>query len=205
MMINVSRIRGFLLQLPKPVRIRVTSADGDPVEVKPGRSAARTADSIAALGVDLIECLDNEGNVLRALRLGDTESQRSEAAEVPAGIQADPQALMLSHFANLIHRAYEHSTEIAFMRLVELAERLSAHSESIEARLAQTEAALRRAQSDQIQDALDRAQELQDQKGAGVGGDDDALMKGMVEAFMSSKAAAPSKPTNGAHTTKGKS
>src|SRR5512147_364352 len=127
MAVNTSRIRGFLLQLPKPSRIRVTSSDGDPVEVKPGRSAARTADSIAALGVDLIECLDNEANVLRALRLGDVESQRSEAAPIPTGIEADPHALMLSHFANLLHRAYEHSTEIAFTRLVELAERLSAH------------------------------------------------------------------------------
>jgi hypothetical protein len=54
-MINLSRIRGFLLQLPKPAKVRVTAGDGEPQEIKLARSAARTAESIEALGVDLVE------------------------------------------------------------------------------------------------------------------------------------------------------
>lgn len=200
---SLSRIRGFLLQLPKPATIRVTSGDGEPQTIKPGRSYARTAESITALGVDLIECLDGNGALLRALRLGEAESQRSDAAAIPAGIEADPQALMLVHFANLIHRAYEHSTDVAFVRLVELAERLSSHSESIEARLAQAEAALRRAHSDQLEDAFTRAQEAIE-KGENGNGD---LLQQMAAAWMQSAAVgggAPPKPNGAKPTTNGK-
>jgi hypothetical protein len=200
---NLARLRGFLLQLPKPAKIRVTCGDGEPQEIKPGRSYARTAESIAALGVDLVECLDSEGVVLRALRLSDSDAHRSDAAPVPTGIEADPQALMLTHFANLLHRAYEHSTEVAFTRLVELAERLSSHTESIEARLAQTEAALRRAQTDQIDDALERAQAaIEAGGGAGAGGD---LMQQMAGAWLQGKmqqAASPAPKPNGARNGK---
>ena len=187
---NASRIRGFLIQLPKPAKIRVSAGDGEPQEIKPSRSYARTADSIEALGVDLIECLDKDGSVLRALRLSEPESRRSDAADVPRGIEADPHALMLSHFANLLHRAYEHSTEIAFTRLVELAERLSSHTESIEARLAHTESALRREQSDRIDEAYERAREVIE-KGDASG---DPLMQQMMAAFMGARVPMTSAP-----------
>ena len=194
---NLSRIRGFLLQLPKPATIRVCAGDGEPQTIKPARSYARTAESIEALGVDLIECLDKEGALLRALRLTDPESRRSDAADVPKGIEVDPTALMLTHFANLLHRAYEHSTEIAFTRLVELAERLSAHTESIEARLAHTEGQLRREQSDRIDDAYERAQSAIQN-----GDTSDPLMQQMLGAFMTAKMQTPPPPpkTNGGRT-----
>jgi hypothetical protein len=180
---SLSRIRGFLLQLPKPAKIRVCAGDGEPQEIKPARSYARTAESIAALGVDLIECLDKDGALIRALRLTEPESRRSDAADVPKGIEVDPSALMLTHFANLLHRAYEHSTEIAFTRLVELAERLSSHTESIEARLAHTESLLRREQSDRIDSEYERAREAIERGDAGG----DPLMQQMMAAFVSSR------------------
>lgn len=189
---SLARIRGFLIQLPKPTKIRVSAGDGEPQEIKPARSYARTAESIEALGVDLIECIDKDGVVLRALRLSEPDARRSDAADVPKGIEADPQALMLSHFANLLHRAYEHSTEIAFTRLVELAERLSAHTESIEARLAHTESALRREQTDRIDDAYERAREVLEK-----GDTSDPLMQQMMAAFMSAQVRPPSPPSNG--------
>lgn len=206
---NLARIRGFLLQLPKPALIRVSTADGEPQELKPGRSYARTAESITALGVDLVECLDAEGKLLRALRLSETDAHRSDAAAIPTGIEADPQALMLTHFANLLHRAYEHSTEVAFVRLVELAERLSSHTESIEARLAQTESQLRRAQNDRIEDAFDRAQEVLE-KSATEGGQGD-FMNQMASAWLAGKmqhgasaAPAPAAAKNGNGKSNGK-
>ena len=176
---NLSRIRGFLLQLPKPAKIRVSAGDGEPQEIKPARSYARTAESIEALGVDLVECLDKDGVVLRALRLSEPEGHRSDAAEIPKGIEVDPQALMLTHFANLLHRAYEHSTEIDFTRLVELAERLSAHSESIEARLAHTESALRRERDDRLEDAYERAREAIEK-----GDTNDPLVQQIMGSFL---------------------
>lgn len=195
---SLSRIRGFLLKVPKPSKIRVSSGDAEPQEIKPARSYARTAESIDALGVDLIECLDKDGVLLRALRLTDPESHRSDAADVPKGIEVDPGALMLTHFANLLHRAYEHSTEIAFTRLVELAERLSSHTESIEARLERTESLLRREQSDRLDDAYERASEA-----IAKGDGSDPLVQQMMAAFMSAKMQPQAPVRNGKTNGKG--
>jgi hypothetical protein len=196
-----NRIRGFLLQAPKPHLVRIATNDGEPHELKPGRSYAKCADTIAALDVELIECLDDAGKLLRAMRMSSVEAMRSDAASTPKGLEADPQALMLTHFANLIHRAYEHSTEIAFSKMVELVERIGDRSESIEARLERAEAAHRRAVDDQIDDAFQRAQELAEKNESGSGD----LLQNLAGAFMSgqmqgaAKPAATAKPNGKGH------
>lgn len=156
---NAARIRGFLLQLPKPSRVMITAGDAEPAELKLGRSYAKVAETIEAKGVDLIECFDSQGTLLRAMRVSASDAQRSDAAAIPAGIEADPNALMLTHFANLIHRAYEHSTEIAFARMVDITSIMSQRSESIEARLERSETSYRRLQQQQMDDAYDRAED----------------------------------------------
>lgn len=179
---NLGKLRGFLLQMPRPSVVRVTG-DGEAQELKPGRSFAKLADTIMALSVSLVECIDADGKVLRAARLDDTEAHRSDAAQIPAGLAGDPTALMLSHFANLLHRAYEHSTEIAFTRLVELVERMGDRAEAIETRLERTEAANRRLLQTQVEDAFERAEEMAAQAGAAgaTGGD---LVEKMAGAFL---------------------
>lgn len=190
---NVSKLRGFLIQVPKPNRIRVTG-EGEPEILKPGKSYARCAESILAMGVDLVECLDSEGNVLRATRLALEDAQRSPAAPIPPGLEADPQALMLTHFADLLHRAYEHSAEIAFTKLVDLVERMGDRSEAIEARLERSEASNRRLLAEQVDAAFERAQEIQEQHANGSGG----MLEQMAGAFLSGSA------TNGAAPKRGK-
>lgn len=190
---NASRVRGWLLQQPKPHLVRVTSGDGEPQELRPSRSYAKTAESIVALGPDLVECLDSDGKLLRALRLTGADAARSDAAEIPEGLKSDPAALQLTHFANLIHRAYEHSTEIAFTKMVELVERIGDRSDAIEQRLERTEAANRRMAQEQIDDAFERAQEAAEQK-QNEGGD---VLSQMAGAFLSGArmpGAAPAKP-----------
>ena len=177
---SVSRVRGFLIQVPKPTSVRVTG-DGEPQIIKPGKSYAKCAESILALGGDLVEALDSEGNVLRATRLGIVDAQRSEAAPVPDALKEDPQALLMTHFANLIHRAYEHSSEVAFSKLGELVEKLGDRSEAIEARLERTEAQNRRLYQEQVEDAFDRARELAEQRPEQGGG----LVEQMAGAFLS--------------------
>lgn len=179
---NQGKIRGFLLQLPKPALVRITG-DGEPQELKPGKSYTKTAETICALGPELIECLDSDGKVLRAMRTDTADAQRSTAAELPPVLQGDPQAAMLTHFANLLHRAYEHSTEIAFTRLVELTERMNDRSEAIEQRLERTEAANRRLLQDQVDDAFERAQEAAEK--AEQGGSGTELVQQMAGAFLS--------------------
>lgn len=178
---NVSRIRGFLLQLPKPHLIRLTTGDGEPQELKPGKSFAKTAETIAALGSELIEVLDPSGKTLRAMRTDTAESQRSESPALPAVLATDPNAAMLTHFANLLHRAYEHSTEIAFTKMVDAFDKMGDRSEQIEMRLERAEAANRRLVNEQIDDAFARAQEVADAAAAENGGD---LPTQLVSAFM---------------------
>jgi ribosomal protein L17 len=194
--VNQGKIRGFLLQLPKPSLVRITG-DGEPQELKPGKSYTKTAETICALAPELIECLDSDGKVIRAMRTDTPEAQRSTAAELPQVLQTDPHAAMLTHFANLLHRAYEHSTEIAFTRLVELTERMGDRADAIEQRLERTESANRRLLQDQVDDAFERAQEVAEQAAAaGQSGD---LLQNMAGAFLSGhlqpKGAAPR--TNG--------
>jgi hypothetical protein len=178
---NASRIRGFLLQLPKPHSVRV-SGDGEPQTLKPGRSYAKLADTIAALSPDLIELLDKDGAVVRATRLDSDESHRSEAAAVPEALKHDPHALMLTHFANLVHRAYEHSSEIAFTKLVELVDKMNDRADGIEQRLERAESRNRALLQDQVDAEFERAQEVAAASGAGGEGD---LGQQLVGSFLS--------------------
>lgn len=195
-----SKIRGFLLQHPKPTLVRLTSSDGDSEELKPGKSFAKLAETIAALGPDLIECLDGEKHILRAMRLGSVDAQRSDAAEIPEGIKADPNALMLTHFANLVHRAYEHSTEVAFAKLTEVMERMNERSDSIEQRLERTEATNRRLIQEAVDDAYAHAQEIASRaQDEAQGGD---IGSQMFQAFVGGAGMPRAKP-NGTKPTNG--
>jgi hypothetical protein len=157
---NTSKVRGFLLQSPKPHSVRLTGAELDDPKVIKVRNYSKAAETIEAIGAELVECLDSDGNLLRALKLNDRDAHRSDAAAIPAGIEQDPNALMLTHFANLLHRAYEHSSEIAFNKLCEFVDIINQRTSSIEARLERTEAAHRRTVEEQVQDAYDRAEEI---------------------------------------------
>lgn len=192
---EVARIRGFLIQKPKPVAVRVTG-DGEPEVIKPGKSYQRCAETIAALDPQLVECLDGTNQIIRAMDLREEDSRRSDAAPIPQGIAADPHALMITHFANLLHRAYEHSTEVAFGRLVDLTDRLNDRSEAIEQRLERAEAISRKLYNQQIEDALDRADEAaelakEQQQQSGLG----EQMLGSLIGGMNQRAAVPR--TNG--------
>jgi hypothetical protein len=197
---NSTRIRNFLISQPKPSSVRVF-VDGEPQDIKlSGRSYSKLAETIDAMDGEQVQCLDPEGKVLRAMRLDDADAKRSDAAEIPTGLAGDPHALMLTHFANLIHRAYEHSTEIAFARMVDAFDRINDRSAGIEQRLERAEALARRLRDDQVQDAFERAEEIAEQ--AGQTGND-AFVNQMAEAFFSgrmnrSAGAKPNGKTNGA-------
>jgi hypothetical protein len=196
---NARKIRGFLLQNPKPSMVRVSGAECDSQELKPGRNYARCAETIEALAVDLIECFDAGGKLLRAHRVdSDDDEEQSSDVPLPPGLAADPNALMLTHFANLLHRAYKHSTEIAFVKMVDIVERMGERSESIEARLERTEAQNRRLANEAIEAELERAQELAEQRAEG-GGD---LVQNLAGAFLSGQLQGGAAKTNGAGTVK---
>lgn len=184
-MITAQKIRGFLLQQPKPVKVRITggAAGDEGQELSLGRNFTKASETILALEPDVIEALDKDGKLLRAKRTADADAQRSEAAPIPEGLKNDPNALMLTHFADLLHRAYQHSTEIAFTKVVELQERINERSASIEARLERTEARNRQLMQDQVDDAFERAQELAERRAEG----EDGFVENMASSFLASK------------------
>lgn len=189
---------------PKPAAVRVT-IDGESEELKPGKqSYAKWAETIEALDPDLIQALDDKGNIIRAMKLGASETVRSDAGpELPEGLKADPHALMLTHFANLLHRAYEHSTDVAFTKFAELAEIMSERTESIERRLEAAEVAKRTLEQEAVDAEYERAQEIAEKAGAEG---NEGFMQQMAAAFLQGqigKGAATGAPTNGA--AKGKS
>ena len=184
---NAARIRGFLLQLPKPHTVRVTG-EGEPQDLKPGKSYAKLAETIVALSPDLLECLDSGGKILRAIKLDQQESHRSDAAAVPPELAGDPQAAMMTHFANLLHRAYEHSTEIAFVKLVEVFDIVNERSASIEQRLERTEALNRRLADERREDAIERAEEQAEAAVAAAASGGGDLLTNIAGAFLNGQA-----------------
>lgn len=194
---NVSKIRGFLIQKPKPHKVVVT-LDDDEQEVQLGRSYAKTAETIEAMAPDKIQCFNASGVLLRAMSADSEEATRSDAAEVPEVLKADPQAAMLSHFANLLHRAYQFSAEIAFTKMVEVFDINNQRAESIEQRLERTEAYNRRLINEQIDSEFERAEEIAERKGEG--GELGEQMLGAMLSGMHSKAPRPPVKTNGKHT-----
>ncbi len=181
---NAGKIRGFLLRNPKPAAVRLTVGDGEPQVIKPGRSFSKTAETIEAIGPELIECLDKDGQLLRAMR-DDAEAQRSDAAPIPEALTKDPETARLTHFADLLHRAYMFSTEIAFNKLSDVLERVNDRSDSIEQRLERVEARNRQLLQEQVDSALDRADELVEKAAEeSTGGD---LLQNMASSFLAGK------------------
>jgi len=181
---NVQQIRGWLLQLPKPALLKCI-VNGEVEELKPGKSWQKLAESIVALDPEQLQAVDADGKLLRVLALNDADSRRSDAAPIPEGLKNDPQALMLTHFADLLHRAYEHSTETAFSKMVELVDRMNDRSTGIEERLERAEARSRRLQDEAVNDAYDRAEDIVAQ--AAAGGNKEELGMQLLSTFLSAK------------------
>lgn len=190
-----AKIRGFLLQKPKPTQVRVTG-DGEPEVIAVGRSYSRLAETIDALNVDLVECLDARDKVLRAMRLSDAETTSSDSPPLPAVLATDPNAAMLTHFGSLLANAYKHSTDVAFSKLVDITESLRSHTESLEHRLAQMEARARRSETELVESELEHAQELVEKANGESVGLGDQLMQSFIQGQLQRAGAQPEK--NGA-------
>lgn len=163
-----------------------------------GRKYASVAESAHALEPELIECLDKSGKLIRALRTeGQRKEQQQRNIEMPEGLATDPETARITHFANLLSEAYRHANYVAFSKMIELVERLSERSDSIEQRLERAEAAHRRALREQVDMEFDRAEEVVEQ--AKQGGDGDQIQRELFATFLQGFHAqkANGKATNG--------
>lgn len=188
-------MRSFLIRQPNPATIRLTVREGETKDIVPKRrqSWSKIAETIVAFAPELVECLDEQANIIRAVRPQSTP-ELSDAPDPPKIISEDPETARLTHFANLLHRAYEHSTIVAFSKLIELVERLDARAEAVEARLERAETAYRRQVQSQLDDAFNRADELLAEGEQQQGSE----LHQMASAFLQAASGAkPKRPTNG--------
>jgi hypothetical protein len=183
---NAWQLRKWLLIQPRAAFIRLTAnEDAEPSEINCTRmkSWSKLSETIHAMQPELIEALDKDHSLIRAMRPS-VELESSEAAPIPTIIANDPNAAMLTHFANLLHRAYEHSTQLAFTKMVDLVEQMGARSETIESRLERAEAASRRLERDRLELEYERLEDLREQAAAEKE-DGGGLPTKLLEGFMS--------------------
>lgn len=147
------KIRCWLLQLPKPHSVRVTSGDDVQILEFGVQKFTAIAASIEALDPDKIEALDLNGKLLRAIKAEQFEEPLSDdddgtpttATAKTNARQLEREMAMLVKFGELLADAYKHSTSVAFGKMVELFDATSRRGESLEKSLASTEKLLRRA------------------------------------------------------------
>jgi hypothetical protein len=195
---NVEAIRGWLMVPPRPKAVRVSSEGSEPqrIDVPEGSAWINIAKSIGALQPDLVEALTAEGGTIRAMRpaeLGadDDDDEADDGADV---VVQDPESARLIIFARLIASAYEHSTNVAFDKMVQLFEASSRRQESLERSLELTQKILTKTAADQLQQQVDEAAGV-----TSVGGG--TLLEQMLAAFLQGKAQAAEKTAaaNGAN------
>ena len=195
---DAKALRTFLVSRPQPSKILVKCADDASHELAPagpGRTWASIAQTIESLDPEAIALYDAEGKLIRATNFH-AEAERKEVFADSLGVPgADNETARLTHFANLLYRATEFSTKLAFEKMVELFGMMNERSASIEARLEKAEAQYRKAMQDRLDDAFEQAEALQQQAEAEA---NDPVV-GMVKQFAGGLAAGQaSAPTNGA-------
>jgi hypothetical protein len=187
-------VRSFLVKTPRPHRIVVRTEEDEVHELdgsavgKGGLTWANVARSVEALTPKVIEAYDAEGKLLRAKR-GDEETspQQQSAGLGLATIQTDPETARLTHFANLLYRATEFSTTLAFTKMVELFQLQAERASALEARLERAEETYRKAIQQRIDEAFDAAEEQREQaeaiRAAAEAGQSDTAMA-LLQSFM---------------------
>jgi hypothetical protein len=158
---STNAVRAWLLIQPRPTSLRLT-CDGEFRNIPVTSTWAATAQSIEALDADLVEALDDKGNVLRAIKpesLLEEEPERTNEtnAAISKAIAIDGETERFRLFATLISDAYKYGYEVAFTKMVELFAAVNSRTESIEKSLATTERMLRKSYEDNLKLQMERA------------------------------------------------
>jgi hypothetical protein len=146
---DANDIRVWCMQHPRPAMVRCTNADGLVQEVLVQGAWTKLADTIHALQPELLEAVNQEKMLIRALRPNDIsedwgaddqpEPRRPRAAppslrDIPI-TASDPETQRFALVAQLIADAYRHANEAhdtAFQHLVEIVNAATRRSESVE-------------------------------------------------------------------------
>lgn len=174
-----SEIRFWLMRQPRPAMVRVLcGTERTTVPVAAGQSWANVAQTIEALAPDLLEALDTNGNTIRATRGDDdgdeAELGRGSTASAPVApppavpiqqLIIDPETARFELFARLLVEVTKHATEqaragneVAFAKLVDIANIMGKRGEALEASLAATERMLHKAWEERVEAEVDAAE-----------------------------------------------
>lgn len=189
-MFDERELRTFLLKVPKPSKVIVHTEDGPQELSSSSKNWRSIAQSIVAMKGEAVELYDVDGKLLRATRSDEREPGGVGIPVAPLPLATDPETVRLLHFANLLYRATEFSTTLAFEKMVDLFERVADRSNAIEERLERTEAAYRRSLNEQLREALLEAQQEQ-QAGA------PNTLGALIEAFSQGNGLARAQAPNG--------
>lgn len=197
-------LRTFLMASPRPDKILVYLDNDQVHELAPashGRTWASIAQSIVALEPVRLECHDEKA-LLRAARWGEEEEKKKNFTEALGIPGADTETARITHFANLLYRATEFSTQTAFNRMCDLFDRVMQRSDALEARLERMEREYTRVTRQQMEDALERAREA----GSNVDPEapiGDQMMGSFLQGMMQAQAERAASNPNGAKPRKG--
>jgi hypothetical protein len=135
-------LRTWLRRSPKPFKLAIKTADGESKEILLGKGRTRwhaTEETVRTSGAISIQCLAEDGTILRAQRLSDEdiEADPEEARETSAlGIDKtsskafQAQAMMLDRYGMRLTEAFAAGAAAASSsqdKLVELVENLTGH------------------------------------------------------------------------------
>ncbi len=172
------------MQSPRPSMVRAICADGvKEIAVAEGVVWTQLGASIEALDPDAVELYDDQDVLLRADK---RRTKRTGEVTIPSVLHEDPETARLMHFANILDRAYENSTKLAFEKLVEFIEVVMRERESTAKRL-------ERLERDYFEAVGDNVVLANDAQTGGGEGDLEGAFGGMVERAVVAAA------TNGMH------
>jgi hypothetical protein len=146
---DANDIRVWCMQHPRPAMVRCTNADGLVQEVLVQGAWTKLADTIHALQPELLEAVNSEKLLIRALRpndisedWGDDEQPEARRPRTPTPslrdipiTAADPETQRFALVAQLLADAYKNandSHQTAFQHLVDIVNSSQRRSESVE-------------------------------------------------------------------------
>lgn|SRR5512139_2649085 len=194
-------LRGWCLRFPRPSLIKVISGDRtDVVEKTENQSWHDIAQTIEAFEPERVEAYDRDGKLLRACRCDESDSIDDEQAETPEkkGTKTpyDAETERLRVVATLISDAYKFATGVAFERMMGLFDAVSRQSEAQARALNETHRLLGKAYQEQVNMALEQAEQgsegSQDPLGNMLSAVISGAQQGAVERAMKSQS-----PSNG--------
>lgn len=184
-------MRGWLLCQPRPAFLRILDGEQKEhrLEIAHGMAWKSVAETVCSLQPESVQCFDDKGALLRAIRPSEVEENDEVAAESgTVEVPADQESARFIIVAKLIAEAYRHSTEVAFDKLANLFDSVVARSNSQEKTITAMDRMLQKMMLEKV--AAQAGEE---------GGSDALTLESLLQGVLSGAQHAKAAQTNGHH------